>query len=239
MLKLILKRNMVKAEGRTIKIDNYIDRVTRFRPNDFEYSEKFIDGEWDGWIHLYDAKKGTFPIGLLQDAQMMLLVEEVTFVTIDERKFRHFEPIPIAYYSTLRDYQVEAIVKAIEAKRGVICLPCGTGKTLCGIALTAELKIPTLFFVHKKELLYQTKEAYEKAFGNKNIIGQVGDGVIDLKPITIAMVQTASRLPRQLFTDYGLVIFDEAHHVSAETVYDIAKHIESEYCIGLSATPRR
>lgn len=239
VLKLRLKRNMVKADGRTIKMDNYIDQVTRFRPSDFEYSEKFIDGEWDGWIHLYNAAKGTFPIGLLQDVQMMLLIKEVEFETIDERKFRHFEPIPIAYYSTLRDYQIEAIIKALEAKRGVICLPCGTGKTLCGIALTAELKIPTLFFVHKKELLYQTKEAYERAFGDKNIIGQVGDGVIDLKPITIAMVQTASRLPPQLFTDYGLVIFDEVHHAPCDTIYDIAKHIESEYVFGLSATPRR
>jgi superfamily II DNA or RNA helicase len=230
---------MVKVESRTIKIDNFIDRVTRFRPNDFEYSEKFIEGEWDGWIHLYNAAKGLFPVGLLQDVQMMLLVQEVPFETIDERKYRKFAPLPIAYYSSLRDYQVEAIVKSIEAKRAVICLPTGSGKTLCGIALTAELKLPTVFFVHKKELLYQTKEAYEKAFGDKKLIGQVGDGIIDLKPITVAMVQTASRLPQQLFSDYGLVIFDECHHTPADTVYDIAKHIESEYVIGLSATPRR
>jgi len=239
-VKLHLHKNTVSVKGRTIKIDNYIDRITRFRPKNFQYSESFKEGDWDGWIHLYDAPKGKFPIGLLEDVKNMLYIQGVHFEVIDEREFRTFDPLPIGYYSSLRDYQIEAIVQAIESKRAVICLPTGAGKTLCGIALTAELRIPTVFFVHKKELLYQTKETFKKAFKLKDEdIGQVGDGIIDLKPITIAMVQTANRLPARLFSDYGLVIFDEAHHTPADTVYDIAKHLESEYVIGLTATPRR
>jgi superfamily II DNA or RNA helicase len=131
------------------------------------------------------------------------------------------------------------MIKAIEVKRGVICLPTGSGKTRTAIAIIARLRLPALFFVHKKELLYQTKDALEKEFKTK--IGQVGDGETDndLQPITVAMVQTASRLPQELFRDYGVAIFDECHHAPADTVYDIAKELHCEYVIGLSATPRR
>jgi len=243
-LTLRITGNTVKAVGRTIKIDNYIDRVTRFQPKGYEHSDKyqaFLEGEkkdvWDGWVHLYDAREGTFPLGLIEDVKEMLCVKDIEYIVTDERKFRKFEPLHITYCSSLRDYQIEAVVKAIEAKRGVICCPTGSGKSLAAVALIAELKMPAVWYVHKKELLYQTKELLEREFKMK--IGQVGDGVIDIKPITVAMVQTANRLPRQLFTDFGVVIFDECQHCPADMVYDIAKCVESPFVVGLSATPRR
>ena len=234
---LRLTGNTVKAVGRTVKIENYIDRVTRFQPKGFEHSEKYEEGTWDGWIHLYDARNGTFPYGLLNDVIDMLCAEEVDFTIDDQRSFRSFDPLPAIRIPSLRDYQTEAMIKAIEVKRGVICLPTGSGKTRTAIAIIARLRLPALFFVHKKELLYQTKDTLEKEFKTK--IGQVGDGETDIQPITVAMVQTASRLPQELFRDYGVAIFDECHHAPADTVYDIAKELHCEYVIGLSATPRR
>jgi superfamily II DNA or RNA helicase len=62
---------------------------------------------------------------------------------------------------------------------------------------------------------------------------------VDLQPVTVAMVQTAGRLPHQLFSDYGLAIGDEAHHVPAEIFYEVFSELQCEYVIGLSATPRR
>lgn len=234
---LRLTGNTVKAVGRTVKIENYIDRVTRFQPKGFEHSEKFEEGTWDGWIHLYDARTGTFPYGLLNDVIDMLCAEEVDFTIDDQRSFRAFDPLPAIRSPSLRDYQTEAMIKAIEVKRGVICLPTGSGKTRTAIAIISKLRLPALFFVHKKELLYQTKATLEQEFKTK--IGQVGDGQTDIQPITVAMVQTASRLPQELFRDYGVAIFDECHHAPADTVYDIAKELHCEYVIGLSATPRR
>lgn len=229
---LRLTGNTVKAVGRTVKIENYIDRVTRFQPKGFEHSEKYEEGTWDGWIHLYDARNGTFPYGLLNDVIDMLCAEEVDFTIDDQRSFRSFDPLPAIRIPSLRDYQTEAMIKAIEVKRGVICLPTGSGKTRTAIAIIARLRLPALFFVHKKELLYQTKTALEQEFKTK--IGQVGDGVVDLQPITVVMVQTASRLPQELFRDYGVAIFDECHHCPAESTLEIARELHCEYVIGLS-----
>ena len=150
---LRLTGNTVKAVGRTVKIENYIDRVTRFQPKGFEHSEKYEEGTWDGWIHLYDARNGTFPYGLLNDVIDMLCAEEVDFTIDDQRSFRSFDPLPAIRIPSLRDYQTEAMIKAIEVKRGVICLPTGSGKTRTAIAIIARLRLPALFFVHKKELL--------------------------------------------------------------------------------------
>jgi len=224
---LRLTGNTVKAVGRTVKIENYIDRVTRFQPKGFEHSEKYEEGTWDGWIHLYDARNGTFPYGLLNDVIDMLCAEEVDFTIDDQRSFRSFDPLPAIRIPSLRDYQTEAMIKAIEVKRGVICLPTGSGKTRTAIAIIARLRLPALFFVHKKELLYQTKDTLEKEFKTK--IGQVGDGETDIQPITVAMVQTASRLPQELFRDYGVAIFDEClpGNVMITMSNGIAKRIDA------------
>lgn len=236
---LRLLSNKIEVRNRSPEIDALIDQATRFQPKNY-MPTGLLDGDsGDGYAHLYDTSRGTLPIGLLDRAEKMLNRFDVEYRIEDTRQYRMFEPLEISYESNLREYQIEALVKAIESKRGVICLPCGTGKTLIGIVLTAELRTPTVFFVHKKELMYQTMKAYENEFGRPDLIGQVGDGVVDLKPITVAMVQSASRLPRELFTEYGLVLFDETHHAPCETIADIARYIESEYVLGLSATPFR
>ena len=53
------------------------------------------------------------------------------------------------------------------------------------------------------------------------------------------MVQSANRLPRELFDNFGMAIFDECHHMSASTFYDIAIKTKTEYLLGLTATPWR
>jgi len=74
---------------------------------------------------------------------------------------------------------------------------------------------------------------------NKDDIGTVGHGTVDIKEITVAMIQTANRLPHELFTDFGIIIFDESHHLPANTCWDIAKRTKSKFIFGLSATQRR
>tara|TARA_Y100000034_G_scaffold69923_1_gene84402 strand:+ start:14985 stop:16376 length:1392 start_codon:yes stop_codon:yes gene_type:complete len=236
-VKLIIQEKHVWVYGRNRRIDALIDQVTMFQPKGFEWSEKYKEGEWDGFVHLYKQKMGTFPIGLLEDVQLMLQIKDIPLETVDHRIFQKFRSVKMAFDVTLRPYQVEAVCRALDMKRCVIQLPCGTGKTICGLSLIASVKSPAVFYVHKKELLYQTKEKMEEMFKTK--IGQVGDGKIKLRPITVAMIQTAKRLPKELFTNFSLAIFDECHHLSAETFYDIAKETKAEYIIGLSATIRR
>jgi superfamily II DNA or RNA helicase len=102
-------------------------------------------------------------------------------------------------------------------------------------------------------------------------VGRLGDGIIDLQPVTVATLQTAARVfdmkppparkdeeddapqrekPTRLderraqivsfIENAGMVIFDECHHVPADTAYDIAfRTLSARYRFGLSATPWR
>ena len=258
-VKLILEGNEIVILQSTPKIDNYIDQVTRFRARGYEHTDEYKNGDWDGYTRLYHIPQRTLPIGMLEDVEMMLTLKDINYEVIDTRVYRQFDKIRIDTTVTLRDYQEDAVRTAIRQKRALIQLPTGAGKTLVGIYITKELGVPTVFYVHKKELLYQTLRAYRKTLvfpkckacpDNKNKqngtcqhphcpIGMVGDGHVDLKPITIAMIQTASRLPKQLLTEFGLMIGDEVHHLAADMYADLAVQTKSEYAIGLSATIRR
>jgi superfamily II DNA or RNA helicase len=245
--------------GGNPKIDNYIDQATRFKASGYEHAEPYKKGEWDGFTRLYNNTEKIFPLGLLETVEMMLILKDIKYETIDNRVYRQFDQLPITHEIQLRDYQQLALDKAIEKQRCLLQLPTGSGKTLIGVCLTGDLKLPTVFYVHKKELLYQTLRTYRRTLTfpqckecpkaskkktgdcdwKKCMVGIVGDGQVDLKPITIAMVQSANRLHKSLFTEFGIVIFDETHHLSSDTYYDIAKDTKSRYLIGLSATIRR
>ncbi len=258
-VKLILEENKVYILHGNPKIDNFIDRVTRFKATGFERTDKFKAGTWDGYSRLYKKGDRSFPIGLQDTVEMMLILKDVNYQIIDNRIFRSFKQMPITHKIELRDYQEIAVSKSLYSKRGMIQLPTGAGKTIVGIYLVGKLKIPTVFYVHKKELLYQTMQSFKKILSFKKCkdcsskskkkagkcdskkcpVGIVGDGIINIRPITIAMIQSVKRLPPQLFNEFGMAIFDEAHHISASTFFDIATRTKAEYLLGLTATPWR
>lgn len=231
-LKLILEENRVVVLQGNPKIDNYIDRVTRFQASGYERTDTYKKGEWDGYTRLYDFKAKSFPLGLLEDVEMMLQLKDIQYEIVDNRVFKRFSKMALTHNINLRDYQKIAVEKAIERKRCLIQLPTGAGKTLVGIYITGLLKTPTVFYVHKKELLYQTARAYRacltfpqceecpardnKATGEcddkRCVLGLIGDGHSNIRPITIAMIQSAHLLPKELFTDFGIAIVDECLH---------------------------
>src|SRR5574341_820874 len=105
----------------------------RARPEGFQFSPKFRNRMWDGWIRLY--KNGKFPTGLLEDAIEILELNKETLefeIIIDSlQKFSEIDTIDKDDLSriTLRDYQIEAIQRLLEAGRGVAWMATNAGKT--------------------------------------------------------------------------------------------------------------
>ncbi|OGC89243.1 MAG: hypothetical protein A2W25_04245 [candidate division Zixibacteria bacterium RBG_16_53_22] len=244
MIRLIANGNSVFIYGdpiRVKKVRSSVEPIMKFRPKGFEYSEKYKSGEWDGTISLYKKFTNSFPRGFLNEVFTILELSEIEYEFIDGTQLGKFLPVEVGPLPmTLRPYQSYAVEQAINMKRGVICLPTGTGKTLCAAEIIRRLGLTTVVYVHKLELLHQWTDTLAGLFNMpKTEIGMVGNGVVILKPITIAMVQTVGRLPSALFTDFGVTIFDETHHVAADSVYEISSESKSPYLFGLSATPYR
>ena len=233
-LQLVLAGNTATVLNRTRYVDGLIDDALKFKPTDAEKDQSFRDGLWDGYVHLYD---GRFPIGLLSEVETLLTLQDAPYEVIDKRTSRFVKPIHLRARFTPRDYQVEAVDRALRFRRGVIALPCGGGKTLTALMLIEKLHQPAVIYVHRKELLYQTADTIKKVFGIQP--GLVGDGHCKLAEVTVAMIQSVSKLPRAMFERFPVVILDEAHHCPAQQWYDIARATRADYFIGLSATPRR
>ena len=155
------------------------------------------------------------------------------------------EKIKTKFNGELRPKQkeiVENIIPHLKANEGgVLCLPCAAGKTVLALYLACLFKVKTLVIVHKTFLLNQWKERAEQ-FTNANIgIIQQNKVDIDGKDIVIGMLQSIAKekYDNDIFRDFGMVIFDEAHHAPSQYFSRALPLISSKITIGLSATPKR
>lgn len=126
---------------------------------------------------------------------------------------------------------------------GVIVHNCGKGKTVVALELASRLKIPTLIVVDTTQLVSQWREEIGLFLDVPDGIGMIGDGEFDWhKPIVIATYHTlanrAATLPEEVRRWFGLIIWDEAHHVAAPTFARSADLFAGRR-IGLTATPTR
>ncbi len=177
-----------------------------------------------------------FPRGFSNQA--VLLCREITGgdpEIIDNRRL--LEDQSFEFSGALRDYQDVAVAKVCSRSFGVLEAGTGSGKTVMALAVIAERKQPTLVVVHTKELLYQWQERAHEFLGVE--AGLVGDGHFDIKPLTIAIVNSARKRTAELVPCFGHLIVDECHRVPATLFTDVVSFFDSYYLLGLSATAFR
>jgi len=132
---------------------------------------------------------------------------------------------------------------------GVLCAPTAFGKTVTAAALIAARSVNTLILVHRAELLRQWRErlqsflaeASDGSQGRPNI-GAIGGGKSkSTGQIDIALMQSLCRQGEvnALVEDYGHIVVDECHHLSAFSFEAILKRAKAKYVLGLTATPIR
>ena len=141
----------------------------------------------------------------------------------------------------LREYQTDAVKKLSSNNwRGVIVLPTGAGKTLIGLEAIFRLRLRTLIVVPTLDLMNQWFSRLIVLLGiPRSLIGLYGGGKYNIREITIVTYASAHKkefLDRAL-DRFGLVIFDEVHHLVGELNREIAKRLIAFHRIGLTATP--
>ncbi|GLV57376.1 ATP-dependent helicase [Dictyobacter sp. S3.2.2.5] len=138
-----------------------------------------------------------------------------------------------------RPYQRDALQAWLAQQRGVVVLPTGAGKTFVAAMTIHETGLWTLAVVPTIDLLQQWRVALAAALSiPAEEIGMFGGGEKDLKPITIITYDSAALYPREL-RQFGLLVFDECHHLPAPTYRLIAESAFTPLRLGLSATPER
>jgi len=154
--------------------------------------------------------------------------------------------ISCPFVGELRDYQIP-VVKSflclpVGERSGIIDLPCGYGKTSCALFIACKLGKKTLVIVHKTFLLTQWEERINQ-FVPSARVGRIQGETYDVdgKDIVIGMLQSLSmkNYPKGAFSQFGLTIIDECHHMPSNVFSRALNKIETDHTLGLSATVDR
>ncbi len=139
--------------------------------------------------------------------------------------------------------QTMVVNSAMAHDQGVIVAPSGSGKTIIGLELVAQRKLPTLILVHRKQILDQWVERIQTFLGiPKGHIGRYSGIKKKIgKQITVGLLQSLSRKEdmSSLKDQFGTIIVDECHHIPASTFRDVIAQLNPQYLYGLTATPKR
>lgn len=181
------------------------------------------------------------PRGSLDAAQELLRENGIRCELRDERFGG--ESLDVSFAGTLRLDQEVAVSAMLRHDTGILCAPTAFGKTVTAAAVIARRGVNTLVLVHRTELLKQWQERLQAFLGaGKGVIGTIGGGKAKPKgKIDIAVMQSLSRQGEtsELVENYGQVIVDECHHLSAFSFEAILKRARAKYVLGLTATPIR
>lgn len=135
-------------------------------------------------------------------------------------------------------HQTEAVAAWCAAgRRGVVVLPTGTGKTYAAILAIAATARPTLVVTPTIDLLNQWHGQLVEHFGEP--VGMLGGGSHDVQPLTVATYDSAYLHVEQWGDRFGLLIFDECHHLPGPSVQLAAVGSLAPFRLGLTATPER
>ena len=151
--------------------------------------------------------------------------------------------VKFSFDGNLFPEQFQAAKVFLENDTGVLAAGTAFGKTIVAIYLIAIRKVNTLILVHRKQLIdqwYARLTAFLNIDGDQ--IGIIGGGRNSPKNvIDIATLQSINRkgIVKDLVADYGHVIVDECHHISAFSFETIMRKVKARYVLGLTATPIR
>ena len=155
------------------------------------------------------------------------------------------EKISFKFKGNLRPLQ-EDIVNTVHNHMkkndgGGICVGCGGGKTVMGMYLSFLHKRKTLIIVHKTFLLNQWKERFEQFTDATIGIIQQNKIEVEGKDVVIGMLQSIAKQKYDIdiFREFGMVIFDEAHHAPSKFFSKALPLISCKKTLFLTATPKR
>lgn len=227
---------------------NRLIRLAAFQNPEFHKAQAMRLSVWDEPRVIGCAENFpnhiALPRGCL-DAASALLRENGVRCELRDERFGG-EPLDVHFAGRLRPDQEAAVAAMLKHDTGILCAPTAFGKTVAAASMIALRRVNTLVLVHRTELLTQWEERLRSFLATDTnasfAVGTIGGG--KAKPtgrIDIAVMQSLHRQGEtsELVENYGHVIVDECHHLSAVSFEAILRRTKAKYVLGLTATPIR
>jgi superfamily II DNA or RNA helicase len=187
--------------------------------------------QWDERVRRWRA-----PAWLYRQAVTQFVREKIAY----EDKARRYQEFQFRTDLKIepRPYQQEALAAWQEqGKRGVIVLPTGAGKSFVAQMAIEMTGRSTLIVVPTIDLMNQWYDLMLSCFLAE--IGLIGGGYFETGAIIITTYSSAFRFMERLGNQFGLLIFDECHHLPGSVHRYAAEMAIAPFRLGLTATPER
>ncbi|MDA0811487.1 MAG: DEAD/DEAH box helicase family protein [Verrucomicrobia bacterium] len=187
------------------------------------------------------AEHIALPRGCLDEAMDLFKALKVKARVRDERVAGR--TMEAGFRGTLRPDQQKAGSAMLAHDFGVLSATTAFGKTVIAAWLIAQRRVNTLVLVHRQQLMDQWVERLTQFLGlGVWEIGRWGGGKRKLTGnIDVALIQSVVRKGEvnDMVADYGYLVVDECHHLSAHSFELVAKRAKAKFVTGLSATIAR
>jgi len=242
-LKITLSDKLRLADIPTNLHDELIQRLTLKNP---KWLENERMGRWNKGVAkrltFYEKTENdtlTIPRGFIRQLLLMCRKRKIAYLLEDKRRL--LPPVTFHFQGKLKPFQQEA-VRAMQAKYfGTLNAPTGSGKTVIALYLIAIRQQPALIIVHTKALAFQWVDRIEAFLGiGRDKIGFIGDGKKSIGgQITVALVQSLYKCAEEAARHIGFLVVDENHRCPSRIFTEAVTQFDSQYMLGLSATPFR
>lgn len=181
------------------------------------------------------------PRGCAEDLTHLLLDNHIPYTVSDKRNRGSYQSF--TFQGNLRDEQEKAALALLKYDLGVLSASTAFGKTVVAIYLIAQRAANTLILVHRVQLIEQWKARLQTFLELPSAqIGTIGGGKKkSTNIIDIASIQSLihAGVVDDVVGNYGMVVVDECHHLSAFTFESVIRQCKCKYVLGLSATLTR
>ncbi len=157
---------------------------------------------------------------------------------VDEAREYDEQPFELRERMEPYEHQSEGLEAWLDAeRRGTVVLPTGAGKTYLAQLAIERVARSTLVVVPTIDLMNQWSGILEEAFDCE--VGLLGGGYHEVEPMTVATYDSAAMHMERIGDRFGLVVFDEVHHLPSDFYRQGAEFCIAPFRLGLTATPER
>jgi superfamily II DNA or RNA helicase len=212
----------------------------KFMPS---YRSKF----WDGKIRLLNVMTGLLYAGLTKYVEEFCKsreyeLEYLTDLSSENFSVKEAKDFIAKLKPTMepRDYQIDAFVHAVRERRALLLSPTASGKSFIIYLLVRYYAKRTLILVPTTSLVSQLASDFaDYGFDSDTFVHRVfaGQDKGSTKPITISTWQSIYKLPKEFFSQFDVVIGDEAHLFKAKSLTSILTKLSGcRYRFGFTGT---
>lgn len=211
-----------------------------------KFMPSYKSRHWDGKMRLIDSRNSTTFTGLhsaieefanehlysYEAHEDLQCNDEISLTEANE--FIKSLNLPVVPH----EHQIRAFTLAVRNKRSVLISPTASGKSLIAYMIARWYNVKTLIIVPTISLVAQLAKDFI-SYGYKESIHQVVGGVEkeSTDQITISTWQSMYNMPQEFFSDFQVVVGDEAHLFKAKSLTNImSKMIDTQYRFGMTGT---